>query len=62
MNEKTPFKNLRSEYYDHAHKKDNQTQETFFSLNPDRIAKPQLFSYFFHDMEKEEKEHIMPKK
>eukprot|EP00347_Sterkiella_histriomuscorum_P014564 403360399 len=55
-----PFSDLRTEYNEHRTKKDYQTQPTVYSH--DRQAKPQLFSYFFHDMEKEEREHVVPKK
>ena len=37
-------------------------QDSIYTLDPKRNPKPQMFSYFFHDMEKEEKEHILPKK
>ena len=36
---------------------------TVYSHDPERReAKPAMFSYFYHDMDKEEREYVIPKK
>ena len=50
-----PFMNMRTEYYDDKHKKDYQSDSySKYSYSDNIVTKPQMFSYFLHDMEKEE--------
>lgn len=56
---------MRTEYYDFKTKKAEQTQPSFYSYDPSRplpSTKGPIFSYFYHDMDSEDKDHVMPTK